>query len=139
MDKKELIKLYDNYKSLLSTTVTDIVSFNSWSDEFSRKELKRIYELLIKEFKFIDFGLFSESELEKLDFKWFDDDLMCMPTWVLDCLPPGIKVYSINNKEIIIKEDDKLSKDSRYGISTYGFKRYQIRDSKINEILNDKA
>jgi hypothetical protein len=138
MTNKELINIYKNYKSLLSTTVSDIVSFKeSWSDDFCRKEINRVYDLLMSEFKQMDFTRFNEIELKELDFKWFDDDLICMPTWALDCLIEGSEVWSINEKKIIIEEGDKLSKDTRFGISAYGFKRSQLRDSKLNSILDE--
>ena len=138
MTNKELINIYKNYKSLLSTTVSDIVSFKeSWSDDFCRKEINRVYDLLMSEFKQIDFTRFNEIELKELDFKWFDDDLICMPTWALDCLIEGSEVWSISEKKIIIEEGDKLSKDTRFGISAYGFKRSQLRDSKLNSILDE--
>lgn len=138
MTNKEIINIYKNYKSLLSTTVSDIVSFKeSWSDDFCRKEINRVYDLLMSEFKQIDFTRFNEIELKELDFKWFDDDLICMPTWALDCLIEGSEVWSINEKKIIIEEGDKLSKDTRFGISAYGFKRSQLRDSKLNSILDE--
>jgi len=138
MTNNELINIYKNYKSLLSTTVSDIVSFKeSWSDDFCRKEINRVYDLLMSEFKQMDFTRFNEIELKELDFKWFDDDLICMPTWALDCLIEGSEVWSINEKKIIIEEGDKLSKDTRFGISAYGFKRSQLRDSKLNSILDE--
>lgn len=138
MTNKELINIYKNYKSLLSTTTSDIVTFKeSWSDEFCRQEINRVYTLLMDEFKETDFTQFNEVELKDLDFKWFDDDLMCMPTWALDCLREGSEVWSINGKRIITLKSDKLSKDTRFGISAYGFKKSQLRDSKLNSILDE--
>lgn len=138
MTNKELINIYKNYKSLLSTTTSDIVAFKeSWSDEFCRQEINRVYTLLTDEFKETDFTQFNEVELKELDFKWFDDDLMCMPTWALDCSREGSEVWSINGKRIITLKSDKLSKDTRFGISAYGFKKSQLRDSKLNSILDE--
>lgn len=139
MTNKEYLSIYKNYKSLLTSTVSDIVSFEeSWSDGFSREELKRVYLLLISEFKGADFCNFSVKELLELDFKWFDDDLLCMPTWVLDCLKEGTEIWSINEKKIIVEEGDKLSKDTRFGVSAYGFNKSQLRDSKLNSILDEQ-
>lgn len=138
MTNKELINIYKNYKSLLSATASDIVSFKeSWDDEFCRKEINRIYELLMNEFKETDFTRFNELELKELDFKWFDDDLICMPTWVLDCLPKGTEVYSINDNKIIIDKETKLSKDTRFNVSAYGFNKSQLRDTKLNSLLDE--
>jgi hypothetical protein len=139
MTNKELINIYKNYKSLLSATASDIVAFkNSWDDEFCRKEINRLYTLLMDEFKETDFTRFNEVELKELDFQWFDDDLICMPTWTLDCLQEGSEIWSINGKKIITLKSDSLSKDTRFGISAYGFKRSQLRDSKLNSILDEQ-
>lgn len=137
LKNQEYLNMYGNYKSLLSSTASDIVAFKeSWSDSFCREELNRVYNLLIKEFKNIDFLLFNEKELKQLDFKWFDDDLICMPTWVLDCLPEGTEVYSINGNKIIIDKETKLSKDTRFNVSAYGFNKSQLRDTKLNSLLD---
>jgi hypothetical protein len=139
MTNKEYLNIYKNYKSLLVATVSDIVSFEeSWSDGFSREELKRVYLLLISEFKDVDFYKFTEKELLELDFKWFDDNLICMPTWALDCLKEGTEIQSISDKKIIIQKGDKLSKDTRFGVSAYGFNKSQLRDSKLNSILDEQ-
>jgi hypothetical protein len=135
MSNEKLLEIYKNYKSLLSATASDIVAFTQWDDEFSRKEIIRVYHLLLSEFKNTDFTLFSKEQLKELDFKWFDENLICMPTWALDCLPIGAEVWSINDKKIIIQEKDKLSKDTRFGVSAYGFKKSQLRESKLNSIL----
>jgi hypothetical protein len=144
MTNKEYLNIYKKYKSLLVTTVSDIVSFEESaipggkSFECLRERLKRAYLLLISEFKDVDFYKFTEKELLELDFKWFDDNLICMPTWALDCLKEGTEIRSINDRKIIIKKGDKLSKDTRSGVSAYGFNKSQLRDSKLNSILDEQ-
>lgn len=138
MNNKEYIQIYKNYKSMIVNTSSEIVAYKeSWSDEFCRKEINKCYEALMSEFKKVDFTKFTESELKELDFKYWDDDLILMPMWVIDCLKPGIDVYSINNMVINIKKNDKLSKDTRFGSTAYGFKKHQLRDSKLKRILNN--
>jgi hypothetical protein len=36
-----------NYKKMLSNLVANIVAYDNWSDEFSRKEINKLYKLLI--------------------------------------------------------------------------------------------
>lgn len=134
---EEYIQMYKNYKSMLSHTVGEIVAYKeSWDDKFCRYELNECYEDLMTEFGKIDFTKFTESELKELDFKYYNDNLILMPIWAIDCLKKGTEVHSINGKKIIIREGDKLSKDSRFGSTAYGFKKSQLRDSKLEEIIN---
>ena len=42
--------------------------------------------------------------------------------------------FSKSGKEIIV--EDNLDKDARFGATAYGFNRSQLRDSKLEEILN---
>lgn len=140
MKKKtdEYIQMYNNYKSLLSHTSGQIVAYReSWSDEFCRSEINKCYEVLVSEFKDIEFTDFTENELEQLDFKFWNDELLLMPVWAIDLLKEGMEVHSINEKSIIIKDGDKLSKDSRFGSTAYGFKKSQLRDAKLERILSE--
>lgn len=133
---EEYIQMYKNYKSMLSHTVGEIVAYSeSWDDKFCRSEVNKCYEALMSEFGKIDFTKFTESELKELDFKYWDDNLILIPVWAIDCLKEGTEVHSINDKEIIIREGDKLSKDSRFGSTAYGFRKSQLRDSKLERIL----
>lgn len=135
---EEYIQMYKNYKAMLSHTVGKIVAYKeSWGDKFCRSEINKCYESLVSEFREIDFTKFTELELKELDFKYWDDDLILMPVWAIDFLKPGMEVHSINDKEIIIREGDKLSKDSRFGSTAYGFRKSQLRDSKLERILDE--
>ena len=85
----------------------------------------------------MDFTQFSADELKQLDFKWFDDDLICCPAWVVDCLPEGAKMASISGDEMTWKvpENKNDMKDVRFGVTAYGFNKAQLRDTKIKNIL----
>ena len=52
-------------------------------------------------------------------------------------LKEGMEVHSINGQSIIINKSDKLSKDSRFGSTAYGFKKSQLRDVKLERILSE--
>ena len=69
-DKKVYFNVMRNYKTRSSNLIANIVAYDSWSDEFARKELNKLYELLINEFKDIDFTQFTPDELKTFDFRW---------------------------------------------------------------------
>jgi hypothetical protein len=83
-DKDIYFVIYNNYKALLVNKASQIVNSKGWSDEFSRSVIKDAYEKLIKEFKGVDFKLFTKEELLKFDFGNWDDDLILMPIWAID-------------------------------------------------------
>ena len=120
---------------MASNLITNICSFDSWSDDFSRSELKSLYAKLIKEFKDVDFTQFTIDELKTLDFQLWDEDIILMPVWALDCIPNGAEIYSINGDKRIYDKNKPLDKDSRFGASAYGFSKSQLRDSAIEKVL----
>lgn len=138
-DKKIYFNVIKNYKRMMSNLASNIVAYDSWSDEFSRNQIGDLYSKLIKEFKDVDFTQFTSDELKEFDFQWFDDDLMCMPAWVIDCLPEGVKLTSINGDEFEFKRprDKSDMKDTRFGVTAYGFTKSQLRDSKLGELLSE--
>lgn len=137
---EEYIQMYKNYKALLSQKAGQIVTYKeNWSDDFCRKEINDCYESLMSEFKEMDFIKFTESELKELDFTPWDENLILMPIWAIDCLKTGLKVHSINGEEIIIREGDSLSKETRFGVTAYGLNKSQLRDSKLERILSEEV
>lgn len=136
MDKNIYFSVFANYKRLLSNLVANVVSFDSWTDEYSLSEIKGLYSKLIEEFKDVDFTQFTMEELKEFDFQMWDDDIILMPVWALDCLPEGAEVYSINGDSRIYSKSKPLGKDSRFGASAYGFSKSQLRDSALESVLN---
>lgn len=139
VNKQVYFNVMKNYKRMMSNLVSEIVAYDSWSDEFSRSQIKDLYDKLIVEFKDVDFTQFTHEELLQFDFQWFDDDLICMPTWVIDCLPEGTKLTSIGGNEFEFKRplNKNEMKDTRFGITAYGFTKSQLRDIKLESILNE--
>jgi hypothetical protein len=135
MEKEKYFNVFKNYKKRASNLISDISSYDSWSDEFCRKEAKELYSELIKYFKGIDFTQFTLDELKSFDFSMWDDNLILMPSWAIDCLSEGTILNSINGTEIIVSDDKELDKDTRFGVTAYGFNMSQLRDKKIKEIL----
>lgn len=135
MEKDKYFIVFKNYKKRASNLITDISTYDSWSDEMCRKEAKELYSELIKYFKGVDFTQFTIEELKSFDFSMWDDNLILMPSWVIDCLEPGTVVYSIDNQSVTITDNKFLDKDTRFGVTAYGFNTSQLRETKIKEIL----
>lgn len=133
---KEYITMYENYKNLCANMVSQVTKYDSWSDNFSRSKIKSLYSEIIKEFKGIDFKVFTEEELKKLGFKNWDEEIILAPIWVIECLPEGAEIASISGGSLIVG-DKELNLDIRMGVSAYGFNKAQLRDSKIEEVLED--
>lgn len=136
MDKQKYFNVISNYKRMCSNLIADIVTYENWSDKFCRKEVKELYDKLINEFKDVDFTQFTIEELKKFDFRMWDDNIILMPSWAIDCLPDGAIVTSINGNEIIFNKSKGLDKDQRLGCTAYGFSISQLRESTISNILD---
>ena len=142
MDKEKYFNVMKNYKRMASNLVAEISSYEGWSDDFCRNQAKELYAKLIKEFDNCDFTQFTAEELKTFDFRWWDENLILMPVWVLDCLPDGTELHSIGEEmgdTYFIKFDKSkgLDKDTRMGVTAYGFNKAQLRDATINNILNN--
>ncbi len=131
---KEYITMYENYKTLCSDIVSQVSKFETWSDEFSRTKITSLYDKIIKEFKGIDFTVFTEEELKKLGFKNWDEEVILAPIWVLECIPVGAEMASIGGDTVIVTEEP-LDNDIRMGVTAYGFNKKQLRTTKIEKVL----
>lgn len=138
MEKEKYFNIMKNYKRMCSSLIADIASYSSWSDEFCRMEINELYAKLVKEFNDIDFTQFTMDELKQFDFKMWDENIILMPVWVIDCLPDGAVVTSIDGDEITFDKSKGLDKDQRFGATAYGFSKSQLRDVVVNTILGEK-
>lgn len=135
-DKVKYFNVIKNYKRMASNLISEISSYESWSDEFCRKQIKELYSKLIEKFDGVDFTEFTAEELKQLDFQFWDENTILMPVWALDCIVDGTKVVSIDGQEIIFDKSKGLDKDTRFGCTAYGFSLSQLRDSAIENILD---
>ena len=134
-DKVKYFNVVKNYKRMASNLVSEISSYENWSDEFCRKQVKELYAKLVEKFDGVDFTEFTVEELKQLDFQLWDENTILMPVWTLDCLIDGTKVVSIDGQEITFDKSKGLDKDTRFGCTAYGFTLSQLRDSAIENIL----
>ena len=125
---------------MISNKVSDVIAYQDiWDPKFSISEIELTYQKLIDYFQNADFTQFTSDDLKTLDWRWFDENLICMPSWVIDCLPNGTVLTSIDGDEMIFtKPQDKNSlKDTQFGVVAYGFTKSQIRNGILEIILGD--
>ena len=135
-EKEKLFIVMKNYKRLASNLLSEISSYDSWSDDFSVDQIKKLYSKLIHEFKGVDFTQFTFEELKTLDFQLWDNNVILMPIWAVDCLTDGSKICSMDGEDIIFDKSKGLDKDTRFGCTSYGFNISQLRQSTLDNILN---
>ena len=66
----------------------------------------------------------------------WDEEIILMPIWAIDCLKDGTEVVSISGTKQIFSKKEGLDKDVRFGATAWGFTISQLRNEKLNTILN---
>lgn len=129
-DEIKTMPVVDYLKAARNRLVTEAAmasAYDSWSDEFSRKDIRRAWEdsdelqpwgrrVSIDEIRSI-----STDELLDLGFQKWDDTLRVIPLWVWNYIQDGSVLTDINGQESI-KGTDDIDLDVRFGCIAYGFK-----------------
>ncbi len=104
-------------------------SYNS-SSKHSGDEFEEYY------LKNIDFSKYSTEQLESMGFGYYDNDLLLCPEHLFKFMKEGVELISIGGLKKVVGTD-YIDLDTRFGYLAYGLSKSQLRDSKINEILNE--
>lgn len=118
--KKEIL----NCLTYLANRVSETTQYESWSDEFSRKEIKEANQKFVDEIKkHIDWENLTEEDCKELRFGKLDEEsgIYLIPLYLFPTIPIGMKVYSINGQEIV-NDGTNLDNDIRFGCIAYGIK-----------------
>lgn len=118
--KKEIL----NCLTYLANRVSETTQYESWSDEFSRKEIKEANQKFVEEIKkHIDWENLTEEDCKELRFcKWDEESgIYLIPLYLFPIIPIGLKVYSISGNEIV-NDGTNLDNDIRFGCIAYGIK-----------------
>ena len=119
--------------------VAETVQYESWSDEFCRKEIKESTNEVLNYIKeYIDFECITREEAFELGFrKWSEEDpnLYLIPLYLLPIIPVGTELISIFGKKIIY-DGNNVDKDIRMGCIAYGIE-IKEKSATDNSIYSD--
>lgn len=121
-------KLFHIMKSLAGTAACG-AAYKSWSDDFSRKEVREIWadeessmrEQLGWKFSASDILTLSAVDRKHLGFKtWSEKFPICLiPLWAINYIADGEPIVGIDGERT--NKSDKLDLDVRLGCIAYGF------------------
>lgn len=114
-----------NCLSWYANKIAETTQYNSWSNEYCRKEVQKSTDKMLAEIrKHIDWDNITIEEARELRFRrWSEEqpDLYLIPLWLLPILPIGTKLICINGNEIIY-DGSNVDNDIRCGCIAYGIK-----------------
>lgn len=117
--KQEIIDCFTWY----ANKVAETVQYESWSDEFCRKENEVNTNMFLEELnEHINWDTLTREEARELRFVVYSDDtpnLFLIPLYILPILPIGTELVSINGNRIIY-DGSNVDKDTRYGCLAFG-------------------
>lgn len=117
--KQEIIDCFTWY----ANKVAETVQYESWSNEFCRKENEVNTHIFLKELnEYINWDTLTREEARELRFVVYSDDtpnLFLIPLYILPILPIGTELVSINGNRIIY-DGSNVDKDTRYGCLAFG-------------------
>ena len=96
--------------------------YDSWSDEFARKESGEALASLQKKVKEeVDLASFTDAELKSLGFKYWSEEcaMRLVPLWAVKALRDGTRLWAIDG-ELAIVGKDEIDDDVRFGCIAYG-------------------
>jgi len=104
-------------RSVVLNRAAEVIAYDSWSDEFARKELRKE---LPKDAMDIDPYELTMEQMKDLGFaRWnYESDLMLIPLWLLPFLKEDIETESISGNKYSKKSE--LDTDNRYGCIAFG-------------------
>lgn len=117
--KQEIIDCFTWY----ANKVAETVQYESWSDEFCRKENEVNTHIFLEELnEHINWDTLTREEARELRFIVYSDhtpNLFLIPLYILPILPIGTELVSINGNRIIY-DGSNVDKDTRYGCLAFG-------------------
>jgi len=113
-------------RRILINRTAEVIAYDSWSDEFSAKQIKNLPED-IKKMEGGDelFGIqpaeMSDCQLESLGFgKWEEGNPMrLIPLWLFPFIADKVETECIDGEKKVTKKKD-MDNDHRFGCIAYG-------------------
>ncbi len=114
--------LCDGIRRNILMRASETIQYNSWSDEFCRKQMSDMVDMLkSREYDNIDPTLLSYQEMDDLGFGRWDGNspMRLIPLWLLPFLIDQFFCADIGGKMCVRKKVD-LDNDHRGGLLAYG-------------------
>ncbi|NLD21661.1 MAG: hypothetical protein GX664_04145 [Bacteroidales bacterium] len=122
---KNLTVVMRNVGKILMNRVQMGISYESWSDELSYREIKTSYLIIKEQLRELigDITELSADELEELGFKKWEEEseLYLIPLWAFDLIPDGTELECIDGDKAI-KGKDEIDLGTLFGCIAWGFK-----------------
>ena len=112
----------------LATEAAQSSAWDTWSDEYSRKSIRRVWEDGDGHFRkprerrvtLGDLRAMDDATLRRLGFRKCDDDFWVIPIWMFHYIADGETLTSIMGKTVK-KGADEIDLDTRSGCTAWGF------------------
>lgn len=126
--------IYDMNQEVGEEEVEESNSVSPWT----LNRVPKLFNSIKQEMKEIDFTEFNVDELKTLGFNLWDDDnyLMLAPRWVFLVMKKGTQLTSISGETKTFGIDN-IDMDTRFGSTAWGFTKAQLRDHKLESIINE--
>lgn len=116
--KEEIINCF----TWLANRVSQSTTYENWSDEFCRKDVKQAMSVFLEELKkHIDWNNLDKETINLLRFKrWGEEsNLYLLPLYILPIVPVGTNLTCISGNEVIY-DGNNIDTDIRFGCLAYG-------------------
>lgn len=117
----EVKGIMHSLRSAILTNAACASAYDSWSDKFSREDIRKAWlghgytKLTIDEIKQL-----SREELYSFGFMRWSDELLVIPLYLFNLIADGEELYCIDGSTEI-KEAGKIDLDVRGGCIAFGF------------------
>ena len=125
--------IYDMNQEIGEEEVEESNSVSPWT----LNRVPKLFNNIKEEMSEVDFTEFTQDELKTFGFNlWDDDGLMLAPRWVFLVMKKGTQLTSISGETKTFGIDN-IDMDTRFGNTAWGLTKAQLRDHKLESIINE--
>ena len=115
----------------IAASATMGAAYDSWSDEYCRKEVKEAWRGVgpfrkepRRKVTVAELQALTETELNMLGFGNWNGHIRLVPLWAFKTIADGETLISIDNTTAVVGQQDNIDTDVRGGCMAYGFAYY---------------
>ena len=114
-----------HYLQWITGKSSELITYDSWSDEFCRRELKESFKNFYENEnvkKTFSLENLTVERAKVIGFKQWNDssEILLCPLWYCGFIKDGTKIHTISGSEYY--DSKKTDKDIRLGCVAFGFK-----------------